>query len=215
MRNEQQSPINLKDPVYADFGPNYLKIGWAKSGKPTHGHLKKDEHGVQIEFGFDIRHFVELGGKKFHLAGFHFHHPSEHLERDKQQTVELHIVHQNKDDGTRVVLAIFIDPSSESGEPPELMTELHSLLLKHVGEQAPIGVSTNPAEFLPENLAEFHRYERSLTTPPFDENVRWVVFRDHLSMRKSLLVDLIKLFLHPARMPQPLNRRFLLANFRP
>jgi carbonic anhydrase len=43
--------------------------------------------------------------------------------------------------------------------------------------------------------------------------VSWVVLKNAKLLPKKELSDLIKLVKHPARLPQPLNRRFLLANF--
>jgi carbonic anhydrase len=67
--------------------------------------------------------------------------------------------------------------------------------------------------FLPADTSRYYRYEGSLTTPPYEENVSWVIYKEPLLLPKPELNELIKLFRHPARLPQGLNRRFLLANF--
>lgn len=206
---QQQSPVNLRNPIFVDFGANQLKIEWKKSAV---GHVKAD-HGVQIEFDFDERQFVVLEKKKFHLRQFHFHHPSEHAVNGRQKTVELHVVHQNMDDGTRAVVGIFIEPGAEKAVAPQLMADLKGLLSGGADGAAPPRVSTNPLDFLPEKPEEYYRYEGSLTTPPYDENVSWVVLRNPLMLPKALLNDLIVHFRHAARFPQPLHRRFLLATF--
>lgn len=72
---QQQSPINLHDPIITDFGKSGLEIHLKKSAV---GHVEKDEHGVQVVFGADERQFVKLNDRKYHLVQFHFHHPSEH-----------------------------------------------------------------------------------------------------------------------------------------
>ncbi len=71
---EQQSPINLTNPIYADFGKDGLEIKWKRS---ILGKASEKAHGV-IEFDSDDRQFVVLNRRKFHLVQFHFHHPSEH-----------------------------------------------------------------------------------------------------------------------------------------
>ncbi len=212
MPKEQQSPINLKAPIYADPKGEEFKIRWKRSAV---GHVVDEGHGVQVQFGFDTRQYAELGRKRFHLVNFHFHHPSEHLVDDEQRTVELHVVHQNTDDGTRLVVGIFIEPSDSDDAPaPKSLVELGTLLKAAPGGPSPPEISLNPLDYLPEDRADHYRYEGSLTTPEFDENVTWIVLRRPKSVAKSVLVDLIKYFKHSARIPQPLNRRYLLANFR-
>ena len=62
-----------------------------------------------MTFAADERQYVVLDQKWFHLVQFHFHHPSEHWVDGRQQTMELHVVHQNIDDGSRAVIGVFID----------------------------------------------------------------------------------------------------------
>lgn len=208
---QQQSPINLQNPVVADFGKSGLEIHWKKTAV---GQVKKDEHGVHVEFAADDRQFVVLNRRKFHLVQFHFHHPSEHWVNGKQQTMELHVVHQNIDDGTRVVLGIFIEATDEQAAVPDMVAQIKAFAAEPTrmqGEPEP----TNPQHFLPKDTEHYYRYEGSLTTPDFDENVSWVVLREPLLLPKKEVIELVKIFKHPARLPQPLFRRFLLANFLP
>lgn len=211
MTMQQQSPINLHDPIITNFGKAGLEIHLKKSAV---GHVKKDEHGVQVVFGADERQFVKLAGRKYHLVQFHFHHPSEHWINGKQQTMELHIVHQNIDDGARVVIGIFIDATDRQIPIPEMVAQIKAATADATtkcGEPE----TMNPLPFLPTDTAHYYRYEGSLTTPDYDENVSWVVLKEPLLLPKKEVVDLIKIFKHPARVPQPLCRRFLLANFSP
>jgi carbonic anhydrase len=211
MSQAQQSPIDLTAPIVTDFGREGLEIKWKKS---AHGKIYKDEHGVHVEFGGDERQFIVLGRKKFHLVQFHFHHPSEHWIDGRQQTMELHVVHQNLNDGSRAVIGIFIEASSDAESVPALVPHIKSLFGGQ--DQLPeIVVSTNPLDWLPSDTSLYYRYEGSLTTPDYDENVSWVVLKDPLLMPKDDLVELIEIFRHPARIPQALNRRFLLSNFKP
>lgn len=207
----QQSPINLANPTLADFGKNRLQIHWKKSATGT---VSGDTgHGIVVEFAGDERHYAVLDQKKFHLVQFHFHHPSEHWVDGRQQTMELHVVHQNIDDGSRAVIGVFIESTDKEAVVPALVPQLKDIL-GGSADRTDRTVSHNPLEFLPENTNEYYRYEGSLTTPSFDENVSWVVLRQPKLLPKAELVELIKLFKHPARLPQGLYRRFLLANFK-
>jgi carbonic anhydrase len=151
----QQSPINLTKPIVTDFGKDGLDI---KLKSSAHGTVKKDEHGAQIVFGGDERQFIVLGRKKFHLVQFHFHHPSEHWIDGKQQTLELHIVHQNIDDGARAVLGVFVDFDPSATIAPSLVPHIVTHL-SGGSIQPTEPVATNPLEWLPADTSKYYRYE--------------------------------------------------------
>lgn len=211
MSLSQQSPIDLSNPVFANFGKNKLAIKWKKSAI---GAIKQDEHGVHVEFEPDERQYIKLDQKRFQLVQFHFHHPSEHWVDGVPQTMELHVVHENTNDKSRAVIGVFIEPTSKSKLVPLLVPQLRSFLEDKDSEPDP-NVSTNPLDWLPEDTKKYYRYEGSLTTPEYDENVSWVVLREPLKLSKKELMKLIPLLQHPARETQPLNRRFVLSNFKP
>ena len=52
-----------------------------------------------------------------------------------------------------------------------------------------------------------------LTTPPYDENVSWLVMREPIHVAPETLARLKNEQGHEARPAQSLNRRFVLANF--
>jgi len=129
--------------------------------------------------------------------------------------MELHIVHQNVEDQSRAVVGVFIEATSKSKFTPSLIPKIRTFLEAKESDTEPDPeVSTNPLDWLPEDTKKYYRYEGSLTTPDYDENVSWVVLRDSLMISKKELMKLIPYLQHPARMPQPLNRRFVLANFK-
>lgn len=214
MSGEQQSPINLpKNPFVTDFGAFGLRLKWQKTAL---GRISKDDHGVRVTFSGDQRQFILLGRgrEQYHLVEFHFHHPSEHWIDGKQQLLELHIVHQNPDSGNRVVLGVFIEATHQQVEVPDLFGQIKQFVSDPT--TVPEGnVYVNPYQFVPTDVEHCYRYEGSLTTKPFDENVSWVVFKDPLLLPTKLVKELIVVFRHPARLPQPLCRRLVLANFLP
>lgn len=210
MADQQQSPINIQKAIYADFGADGLSIHWQRE---IHGHIHKDDHGVKVEFASDMRLYIELGGKRFHLRQFHFHHPSEHWVDGEQRTLELHLVHQNIDDGSLAVIGVFIEPGNAKSPFPSLMAQIDTVLGEGTQEEAKPNASTNPWDFLPETWEQHYRYQGSLTTDPFTESVSWVVVKDPLNLPTAKLSKLIKIFKSEARFPQPLNRRFILKTF--
>lgn len=213
----QESPINIHDAIYCELGDRALQIHW---DGPVFGTVKKDEHGVKVEIQHVPSHYVILDRKKFHLTGFHFHHPAEHWIKGNLHSMELHVVHQNIDDGTIVVVGIILevaDKDSEADAPGKVVKFISSvakILKADAGPKADDKVSTSPKAFLPPNPKEYYRYEGSLTTPPFSETVSWVVMRNPLLLKKDELSELIVEFKKEARFLQPINRRFVLKTFK-
>lgn len=202
MHSQQQSPIDLGSTIFTDYGSDALKIRWRKSAR---GEIVPGPHGKKrVSFNARQSDYVSLDGSQFHLVGFHFHWPSEHWVEDSQQPMELHMVHQNtnRENGARTVLGVFIEEGKKVG------TKRSS----QGNDKAPI--STSPWDWIPDNVGQYYRYEGSLTTWPFTENVHWIVFRQPLVCPRPLFALLKKQYCESARLPQPLHRRFLLANFK-
>ncbi len=194
-----QSPINLRDPIVVTTGQISLQISWPVVEGAD---LVEGEHGPQVVFPFDDQNKLTVDGKAYHLVSFHFHHRSEHVLEGVQKSIEVQVVHRNIDDGSLAVLGILVEP--DAGEGPG-----------HDDEACEIAL--DPKHYLPPASADgyrYFRYEGSLTTPPYLENVTWVVLADVRVISRHVLEHLLELC-RPARQPQPLNRRFLLANFEP
>jgi carbonic anhydrase len=206
---QQQSPVDLRDPVYAPELGRGFQVGWyvnqAIEAVPV------DEHGerrVDVAAGESLR----LGDKEFELKGFHFHGPSEHLVNGSSYPMELHLVHQNPEDGSRAVVGVFLDGK---GEVESQADTAMKNLIADFDRAAPVGerFSLDGQGLLPESREKFYRYEGSLTTPGYDENVSWVVMKEPVHLAPETLTELQQKFAHEPRETQALNRRFVLANF--
>lgn len=212
----QQSPINIVKPIQAEIGAA-LSIHWPTDGHAIQGSVVPGHHGLMVEFSPDQRHYVELEGTRYYVKQFHFHHPSEHWVSDQQYTMELHVVHQSSTSDNLAVIGIFIEPSDtkkDDKHAAELLRRVKAVTTNGAeGPETPI--KTYPAAFLPANITNFYRYNGSLTTPPYSENVKWVVMAEPLEVSTDLLKEIIPDFGEPARFPQPINRRFVLASFDP
>lgn len=151
---------------------------------------------------------LTLNGKQFEPKGFHFHAQSEHLVNGSPYPMELHIVHQNDEDGSRAVVGVFIDDRGTSGSKSD--NSVKALIDRLEGQQS---ATITPSDLLPQSTEQFYRYEGSLTTPPYDENVSWLVLREPIHVSPETLNRLKQEQGHEARPAQELNRRFILANF--
>lgn len=204
---QQQSPINLQESIFVEGHSRSLDIGWYTSEpmavEPVHDHGRSAKALAQPKLPS-----INLDGKNFELQGFHFHTPSEHTVKNSSYPMELHLVHQNPEDGTRAVLGVFIDGKGHSESPDS--TGMQAFLNDFETESS---VNIQPSVLLPESTDQFYRYEGSLTTPGYDENVSWVVMKEPLHLAPDTLQELSQKFGHSAREVQPLNRRYVLSTF--
>jgi carbonic anhydrase len=216
MPSSQQSPINLEDAIFADLGDRGLDIQW--SGDVT-GLVVKEEDGVRVQFFPDAPQTIRLDRRLYKFNSFHFHHPSEHLIGQTPFDVELHLVHRRVDDGAHfAVIAVLIELGGATACHPDVevfLRQVAKILNPVPGQPVDPMVTVNPRVFLPEEPGKYYRYEGSLTTPEFTENVSWVVMKDPLKVSRQELRGLILEFKKTARNPQSLDRRFLLATFGP
>lgn len=100
-------------------------------------------------------------GTDFYLDSYHLHNKSEHRINNKEYLLEVHLVHKCKNVGNYLVLAFFIDFKEGKScifDDMILQKESHNFKLKNTVDN------------------KFYKYQGSLTTAPYSENVTWVVF---------------------------------------
>ncbi|CAG9798038.1 unnamed protein product [Chironomus riparius] len=132
-----------------------------------------------------------LNDDKYVIEQFHCHwgcsdgRGSEHTVDGQSFSAELHIVHWNSSkynsfqeaaghpDGL-AVLGVFLKVGSEHEELDQIARLMP--YIGHKGDRITLK-SVDIAKFLPENKA-YWTYEGSLTTPPFNESVTWILFKE-------------------------------------
>ncbi len=199
-----QSPINVVPTV---FSRNALELSLHWS--PANGTPTWTSSGLKVSFEVDPENYIVLGTVKFFLDSFHFHHPSEHHTNGKKFPAELHIVHKTQVAGKdrAVVFAIFLTLPPRVARHPDraFFAALKAISGKLEGD---LSVPLNPIEWLPSRTETAIRYEGSLTTDDFEENVSWVVLGEVPIIK--LQYDYIFNGTAPhARPLQSLNRRFV------
>jgi carbonic anhydrase len=174
-----QSPINLVNyKTNASLKP--LNLHYAEQTK-LHDVVN---NGHSIQYDFEPGDFLVWEKDTFNLTQFHFHEPAEHLIDGVRYPLEIHLVHQNKDNQF-VVLAIM----AKEGENSEPFEFLESYLPIAVGEQKIIDQAFDIALNLPEDRNYFH-YKGSLTTPPCTESVNWLVFQEPIRVSLEQVMQL-------------------------
>ena len=114
-----------------------------------------------------------IKGTRWDLAQFHWHTPSEHEVEGRKTPLEMHLVH-SRSDGALLVVAMFI----ERGRANRALGPLFRALPDAPGATRDVA-DARLRDLLPGRRRSF-RYSGSLTTPPFTEPVRFIVFADSI-----------------------------------
>jgi carbonic anhydrase len=193
----QQSPIDITAPIGARQPA--LTINWSKRPET----IVNNGHTIQLNFASG--NTLHVGERRYTLAQFHFHHPSEHLVDGKAFAMEAHFVHTSPD-GLAVV-AVFIVP----GRLNAVFRKIVATMLAEEGPPLPADGAIDPNRLLPPGRSYYH-YEGSLTTPPCSESVDWLVLTHRIEVDESDIARFAKLYPKNARPVQKLDWRFILSS---
>jgi carbonic anhydrase len=192
----EQSPIDLSGAVGLDLPNSVMKY------VPADATIVDNGHTVQInvpEAGT-----LELDGKVYQFAQFHFHAPSEHTVEGDHWPMEWHFVHK-ADDGSLAVIGVLVEEGPE-WKPFDILID--SLPIDANVEDKVYG-QVDIAAFMPD-LTAAYRYDGSLTTPPCSEGVQWSVLQGTITMSQAQMDAFTSRFSAANNRPvQPTNDRIL------
>jgi carbonic anhydrase len=142
-----------------------------------------------------------LKDTRWDLVQFHWHTPSEHEVEGRHTPLEMHLVH-SRADGALLVIGVFVG----RGRRNRALGPMFRALPEVSGETQAVA-NVRLRELLPEQRQSF-RYVGSLTTPPFTEPVRFVVFADPIKASPPQIRSFREIFPEGnSREVQPLNGR--------
>jgi len=189
-----QSPIDIVGAKPAKLSP--IKFNY----KPSP--LKIIDNGHTIQVNYEPGSFIVVGGVRYELVQFHFHHPSEEKIDGKAHEMVAHLVHKNAE-GKLAVVAVLIDKGGAS----ELVGTLWKNIPKEKEKEAAAdGVTIDVTQLLPENK-DYYTFQGSLTTPPCSEGVTWFVLKAPVKIADGEIAAFAKIYPLNARPVQPLNGR--------
>lgn len=199
----QQSPINIE---FSKVKKSNQTMNIQLHYGPTLLSLVNNGHSIQANAESN-RNKLVIEGRKYELAQFHFHSPSEHELNGQSYDMEMHLVHQDKN-GNFAVLGLMI----KEGKENKLLKPLWGRLPKEKTEE-PIAIneSVDLRVLVPSNHKLFY-YKGSLTTPPCTEGVEWVVLTSPIEMSKEQIFTYKQIFPKSNRPVQPLNKREVLLD---
>ncbi|MDJ0626341.1 MAG: carbonic anhydrase family protein [Candidatus Caenarcaniphilales bacterium] len=174
-----QSPINIYETVKVT--PRTLEFNYYSF------HEVILYNGHTVELLADDKSEVIFEGKHFHLTQFHFHTPSEHVFFGKHYPLEMHLVHESKDEKSKerdyLVIALVFENDDEN---PFLESFIDDI--PKIEETKDLNKFIDLHDLFPKrklNEEKLYYYKGSLTTPPCNEKVNWLIFKAPLKASKS------------------------------
>ncbi len=205
---QAQSPIAI-DP--RDARPSQLEapeLHYQPAGVVlwNNGKTVQADYAAGVSPGDEAANYILLDGVRFDLLQFHFHRPVEHpiAGLDPKPVLELHLVHSDSHGNLAVVAVPVVIGDGNTGTLDALMAAIP----REKGWRSLLPARFDAQALAPPRTATAFRYPGSLTTPPFAECVRWVVYTDALRISRRSFETYKDRFGSPhSRSPQRLNGR--------
>lgn len=196
----EQSPIDIDDDELTPSSFEPVGLHWLpfKPGFLNNGHtLQVNTNGAGG--------YAELGGDRFELLQFHFHHLSEHTLNGDHAQMEVHFVHANSE-GKLLVIGAMVALGDANPDIALLWTDIPVS-----GDEIALEAMIDPLNLVPRDHTSY-RYAGSLTTPPCSEIVTWNVYTHPVTFSSSQVNAFSSQYHNNARPTQPLNRRYVLTD---
>lgn len=196
-QGQSQSPINLNEKQAVNTqGLPSLDIAY----REVPLRLKRTAHDLIGEY--PLGSYIKLGKARYEFTHYQFKTPSEHHIGGFAYPMEIQLFHRNGE-GQQAVISVIV----QEGEGNEtLQTILNSVPKEPDVLQVFEKLNFNPARFLPAQK-QFYRYLGSLTQPPCEQGVIWLVFKNPVQASIGQLIKMNQVVGDNVRPVQPLNGR--------
>lgn len=177
---KEQSPIDIRDAKKAALPT--LRFEYQSSPLK---YLINNGKTIRVNYhdAPGTGNFLIVGDKRYQLAQFHFHRPSEEHLHGKSFEMVAYFMHQ-AEDGKVAGVAVFLKTGKANTTIQPIWE--HMPMTEGKEEEIP-GIEVNPAGLLPPDFA-YYKYMGSLTAPPCTEGVTWFVLKTPVEsrLRKSM-----------------------------
>ena len=193
---KNQSPINLTGMVEGELPDPRVDYRAGGSEIVNNGHT--------IQVNYVPGNSATVAGRRYELAQFHFHAPSENLIESRSFPLEGHFVHKDRD-GNLMVIAVMYAEGTASSELAKAWRQMPS----KAGERLSLSAAVDARGLMPASL-DYYRFSGSLTTPPCSEGVTWVVLKQPHAVSKEQVAAFSQTLGRPNNRPvQPANARIV------
>lgn len=203
---DPRDPVLVVDyPTSVDLTVFYVSKDTRASEPGEPGCSLRDPSETIEAHHFSQPAFVVYDREPYQLVQFHFHTASEHRVNGAGAPLEQHFVHAKVADPSQLLVVGLFLRGGGSGTPQDRV-------LTTLPPECPLTeVHVNGVDLrgmMPGSDLKSYRYGGSLTTPPFDEGVRWHVLRSGVSIDPATIGRFQQLFPQGnARPTQPMGAR--------
>ena len=182
---ERQSPIDIRDGMKVELEQIVFDY------KPSSFTVVDNGHTVQVDLASG--NFITVLGRSYELVQFHFHRPGEERINGRAFEMVVDLVHKDPE-GKLAVLAVLLERGKAQNMIQTVWNNLP--LEKHDIIRPSIVLDVN--EILPEKR-EYFTYMGSLTTPPCNEGVLWMVMKNPVQASPAQMALFSRLYPMNAR----------------
>jgi carbonic anhydrase len=192
---QRQSPIDIREGIAVDLEP----ITFDYRASP----FRVIDNGHTVQVSLEPGNSIVVGDRRYELVQFHFHRPAEERIDGRTFEMSLHLVHRDTE-GRTAVVGLLLD----RGEPQPVVQTVwnHLPLEKHEENRTRTPLDLN--HLLPADRG-YYTYMGSLTTPPCDEGVLWMIMRQPVPVSQAQIDIFARLYPHNARPVQQAAGRLI------
>jgi carbonic anhydrase len=201
LQGHEQSPIDIR-------GAHLNKALQPIEFHYIAGPVKLENDGHTIAAHVNPGSYIVVGGVRYDLVEFDFHHPSEETVKGKLTDMDIHLTHKSADGKLAVVAVRLVE---DIGSPNAVLATLWPHLPTAAGATEKVTDMVNPGGLLPADRG-YWTYTGSLSTPPCTEGVRWFVFEQELTLSRDQLRAFAAIFKVNTRPLQDPHGRRIEAN---
>lgn len=183
-----QTPINIV--ATKDIELEALRFNYEVDST----NLTNTGHSIQVSSSNG--NTVLIDDKEYSLKQFHFHTPSENSINNRSYPLEAHFVHQAQDNSLAVVTVMY-----EEGEKNNVLEKISANLPLKEDIIVDLKLSSEDIKGIIPPNKDYYKFMGSLTTPPCSENVKWIVFKNHVNVSKGQIQKFFDSFGHENNRP--------------
>lgn len=205
-----QTPISImdKDAVLAKLPP--MRFVYTPNSTMYIQNVK-EKHTIKVAPKDAAPNYLLFNNQQYDFVEFHFHDTSEHTINGFADSMEIHLIHQNKQTGAYVVVGILI---SKGNQPNAVLSTIWNNFPKP-GDYTPqtLPVPVNVGGII--NYTEtdgYYTYVGSLTTPPYTEGLAWVVMKKRLVLTGEQIKKFQEYYKYNSHPLQKINNRIVYKN---
>ncbi|MDZ7813141.1 MAG: carbonic anhydrase family protein [Ideonella sp.] len=192
---QRQSPIDIRNGIQVEL--QAIEFDYRLTG------FSVIDNGHTVQVNLPPGNAITVMGRRYDLLQFHFHRPSEERINGRQFDMVAHLVHKDAE-GRIAVVAVLLDRGASQ---PVIQNIWNALPLEKGEEQAaPSVIDLN--RLLPEDRRYF-TYMGSLTTPPCNEGVLWMVMKTPVNISPEQINIFARLYPMNARPLQQVSGRLI------